>query len=96
MTFDRKITLQVHKQGYGTAGTQVVSSERVWANVSDMGVTTKYAAEAAGKQAELQAVMWRNEFKDYTHAVIDNVLYKIVSTGRAENDLHIKLILSRG
>lgn len=96
MVFDRKITLQIRTQGYGTAGAQVTESCTVWASVTDMGVTTKYAAEAAGKQAELQAVMWRNEFKGYTHAVIDGTVYKINSTGRAENDLHIKLILARG
>lgn len=96
MMFDKKITLQIRSQGYGTAGTQVTDTGTVWASVTDMGVTTKYAAEAAGKRAELQAVMWRSEFKGYTHAVISGTVYKISSTGRAENDLHIKLILARG
>lgn len=68
----------------------------VWANVSEPGVTTKYAALQAGQSVQFSVVMWRSEFKNFTHCEIDGVRYKIVQTGAAKNALHIKLLLERG
>ncbi len=96
MAFSEKITLCTVKEGLGASDPEVLDSTEVWANVADIGVTVKYAAEAAGISAELQAVMYRREYKGQTHARYRGVLYQISSTGRAANDLHIKLILTRG
>lgn len=96
MAFNEKITLCTVKEGLGTNEPKVLDSADVWADVTDMGVTTKYAAAAAGVSAELQAVMYRREYKGQTHARYLGTLYQISSTGRAANDMHIKLILTRG
>ena len=96
MAFKSRIRLFTAISGKGSDGSTEFGSEYVWADVTDMGVTVKYAAAAAGYSAELQAIMYRREYKGQTHAEYNGKTYKISSTGRAENDLHIKLILSRG
>lgn len=96
MAFTSRLRLFTLVSGKGSEAAEEQGDERVWANVTDMGVTTKYAAVAAGFTAELQAVMYRREYHGQTHAEYNGTKYKISSTGRAENDLHIKLILSRG
>lgn len=96
MAFKSRLRLFTVTSGQGSETATEEGNERVWADVTDMGVTTKYAAVAAGFTAELQAVMYRREYKGQTHAEYNGAKYKISSTGRAENDLHIKLILSRG
>ena len=51
---------------------------------------------AAGINAELTAVMWRREYRGFTHAEYGGVRYRIVQTGSAANTLQIKLTLERG
>lgn len=94
--FNDRLTLIKLKSSTGREEPVLVSSATVWARVSDVGVTTKYAALAAGQNVSLSAVMRRAEFADYTHAEYNGVRYKIVSTGAAANTLHIKLMLERG
>lgn len=96
MKFNKKITLLRLRAGVGRSEPVEESRAEVWADVSDIGVTTKYAAMAAGQTATLQVLMWRREFKDYTHAEYGGKRYKIAETGSAKNPLHIKLILERG
>lgn len=96
MAFKNRLRLFTLICGQGNQPPQEQDDARVWAEVTDIGVTTKYAAEAAGSSAELQAIMYRREYGGQTHAEYNNVQYKINSTGRSENDLHIKLILTRG
>lgn len=96
MKFNKKITLLKLKAGTGRAEPTEERRAAVWADVSDIGVTTKYSALAAGQTATLQAVMWRREFADFTHAEYGGKRYKIAETGSAKNPLHIKLILERG
>lgn len=96
MAFKNRLRLFTLISGKGTSPPTEQDAARVWAEVTDMGVTTKYAAAAAGVSAELQAVMYRREYGGQTHAEYSGVKYKISSTGRTDNDLHIKLILSRG
>lgn len=96
MAFKSRLRLFTIFSGNGSEPPIEQGNERVWADVTDIGVTTKYAAESAGFSAELQAVMYRREYKGQTHAEYNGTKYKISSTGRAENDLHIKLILTRG
>ena len=94
--FTDRLTLIKLKSSTGREEPALVSSAAVWARVSDVGVTTKYAALTAGQNISLSAVMRRAEFADYTHAEYNGVRYKIVSTGAAANTLHIKLMLERG
>lgn len=96
MKFNKKITLLKLKAGTGRAEPTEERRAAVWADVSDIGVTTKYAALSAGQTATLQVLMWRREFADFTHAEYGGKQYKIAQTGSAANPLHIKLILERG
>ena len=95
-SFNRKITLIELEPQSGFAEPAEKARAVVWADVSDVGATTKYAALQSGQSVSLAVVMWRNEFKSYTHCEINNVRYKIVQTGAAKNTLHIKLLLERG
>lgn len=98
MKFNKRITLLKMVPGNGRADPVTASEVTVWADVSDVGVTTKYTALQAGAEISLTAVMWRREFEkdDYTHADYRGKRYKISQTGSAGNDLHIKLTLERG
>ena len=96
MSFNKKIKLQTLTQGNGHAGLSVDSELEVWAELSDVGVTTKYKSEAIGRQADMTATTYRKSFANHTHALVDGVRYRITAAGKAENDLHIKLILARG
>ena len=94
--FNKKIKLLKLVAAAGRSEPKIADSAEVWADVSDIGTVTKFEAAAVGINAELSAVMWRSEFKGYTHAEYGEVRYKIVQTGSAENPLHIKLTLERG
>lgn len=96
ITFDRKITLLTLESQSGFNNPAEMARAVVWADVSEVGVTTKFAAAQAGTQVSLSVVMWRSEFRGYTHCEIDGVRYKIAETGAAKNSLHIKLVLERG
>ena len=96
LTFNRKITLLTLEPQKGYSEPAEIARATVWANVSDVGSTTKFAALQAGQTVSLAVTMWRREFRDYSHAEINGVRYKIVETGAAKSDLHIKLLLERG
>ena len=96
MSFNKKLKLLKVEPATGRKEPEVVDSAEVWAYVSDVGTVTKLEAMAVGINAELSAVMWRNEFHGYTHAEYEGTRYRIVQTGSAENSLHIKLTLERG
>lgn len=96
ITFNRKITLIVLKPQSGGKEPLETARATVWADVSEVGAATKFAALQAGQSVSLSVVMWRREFRGYTHCEIDGVRYKIAETGAARNDLHIKLLLERG
>lgn len=96
IAFDRKITLlKLTPQSRVEKPLETVRAV-VRADVSEPGVTTKFAALQAGQDVQLSVIMWRGEFKNFTHCEIDGVRYKIVQTGAAKNKLHIKLLLERG
>lgn len=95
-TFNRKITLLTFTPQSGFQEPLETARATVWANVSEVGVTTKFAALQAGQSVSLSVVMWRSEFYGYTHCEVDGVRYKIAETGAAGNELHIKLLLERG
>ena len=96
MCFNKRLTLLTLKYPVGRGEPEVTARAEVWADVSDVGTVTKLEAMAAGINAELTAVMWRREFRDFTHAEYGGVRYRIVQTGSAANTLHIKLTLERG
>ena len=95
IAFNRKITLLELAPQTGLAEPQEISRAEVWADISEVGATTKFAALSAGQTVTLAVVMYRREFKGYTHCEIGGVRYKIVETGAARNELHIKLLLER-
>lgn len=96
IAFNRKITLLTLKPQGGLKEPLETARANVWADVSEVGATTKLAALQAGQSVSLSVVMWRREFHGYTHCEIDGVRYKIAETGAARNELHIKLLLERG
>lgn len=96
ITFNRKIILLELKPQSRVEKPLEMARAVVWADVSEPGVTTKFAALQAGQDVQFSVVMWRIEFKDFTHCEIDGVRYKIVKTGAAKSPLHIKLLLERG
>ena len=96
MCFNKRLTLLTLRYPPGRGEPDITDSAEVWADVSDVGTVTKLEAMAAGINAELTAVMWRREFRDFTHAEYGGVRYRIVQTGSAANTLHIKLTLERG
>lgn len=96
MCFNKRLTLLTLKSSAGRREPEVAESSVVWADVSEPGTVTKFQGLAAGVDISLTAVMWRREYKDYTHAEYGDVRYKIASTGAAENSLHLKLSLERG
>ena len=95
LAFNRRITLLELAPQTGFAEPLETARAEVWADVSEVGVTTKFAALQAGQTVTLAVVMYRREFKGYTHCEIGGVRYKIVETGAARNELHIKLLLER-
>lgn len=95
IVFNRKITLLALEPRSGFAEPAETARAAVWADVSDVGATTKLSALQAGQTVTLAVIMWRKEFRDYTHCEVDGVRYKIAQTGAARNNLHIKLLLER-
>ena len=93
IAFNRKITLLELAPRTGISEPKELVRATAWADVSEVGVTTKFAALQAGQTVALAVVMYRREFKGYTHCEIGGVRYKIVETGPVRNDLHIKLLL---
>lgn len=96
IAFDRKITLLELKPQSRVEKPLETARAVVWANVSEPGVTTKFTALQAGQDVQLSVIMWRREFKNFTHCELDRIRYKIIQTGAAKNELHIKLLLERG
>lgn len=96
LPFNRKITLLTLEPQNGRSEPAEIARATVWANVSDVGSTTKLAALQAGQTVSLAVTMWRKEYRDYSHAEVDGTRFKIVETGSAKSDLHIKLLLERG
>lgn len=91
-----KINLLNYEQGNGAEGLRKTGEKTVWAQVGDIGVTTKMAALTAGKEAQLQALALRAEYAGQSHVSIGDTVYKIAETGAADNPLRIKLLLKRG
>lgn len=96
IAFNRRVTLLTLEPQSGLKEPLKTARATVWADVSEVGVTTKFAALQAGQSVSLSVVMWRREFRGFTHCEVDGVRYKIAETGAAKNDLHIKLLLERG
>lgn len=98
MTFDKKILLLKLERQNGKGGFAEKARRYIRANVKDVGVTTQYAAAAANREASLQVICFRKEFKsdNFTHVEYDGHRYRIESTGPADTILHIKLILAKG
>lgn len=91
----KKIKLLTLTPQNGSAELVRQNEKIIWAEVGSIGVTTKFSAMAAGKEAELQLIIWRSEYGGQTHAEVNGAVYKITETGAADNDLRVKLLLGR-
>lgn len=95
--FDKRLTLlrleliAGHRSNYAEKDRAVV-----WASVSEPSVTARMNALSVGEEISYSAVMWRGEFRDFTHAELDGVRYRITQTGGTDNPLKIRLLLARG
>ncbi len=96
MRFNKKITLITLVSPTGRNEPRETAKANVWADVSDVGAVTKLTALTTGQELSLSVIMWRREYKGYTHAEYLGKRYKIVQTGSANNELYIKLLLERG
>lgn len=96
MCFNKRLTLITLVPQSGRAEPAEESRVTVWADVAEAGTVTRLQGMAVGLNISLTAVMWRQEFKDYTHAEYDGVRYRIAATGSAMNKQYIKLSLERG
>lgn len=96
MRFNKKIVLITRQAASGRGEPIETARAEVWADISDIGVTTKLTALSSGEEVSFSAIMWRAEYKGYTHAEYGGILYKITETGSTQNPLHIKLLLGRG
>lgn len=97
MAFDKKVTLQILKKKTGSSGGyDIIATADVWCDYDDIGSMVAFSALAAGVTVTKQITMWKNEFKDYTHAIVDGVQYKVNQTAKTKNPLHFKLLLVRG
>ena len=91
----KKIKLLTMTPQNGTAELVRQNEKTVWAEVGNIGVTTKFSAMSAGKEAEMQLIVWRSEYGGQTHVEVNGTLYKITETGATDNDLRVKLLLGR-
>lgn len=91
----KKIKLLTLTPQNGSAELVKKNEKTVWAEIGNIGVTTKFSAMSAGKEAELQLILWRSEYGGQTHAEVNGTFYKITETGAADNDLRVKLLLGR-
>ncbi len=91
----KKIKLLTLLPKNGSAELVKQNEKLIWAEIGNMGVTTKFAAMSAGKEAELQLVVWGSEYNGQTHAEVNGITYKITETGAADNGLRLKLLLGR-
>lgn len=97
-TMNNIVTLLQIMEGQGHyADDDILQSMIVWASVKDISTSTKINAQSVGIKADLSVHCWRKEFEKYpyTHIDIDGIRYKIISTGTSDNDLKVKLTVSR-
>lgn len=94
---DIVILLQISDGQGHYSDDEILQSRIVWASVKDTSTSTKINAQSVGIKADLAVHCWRREFEQYpyTHIQIGNLRYKIVSTGTSDNDLKVKLTVSR-
>lgn len=95
--FNKRVTLKKIVPVAGSGEPVTEASYTAWADVYDVGITTKYTALNSGAEITLGMEMWRSEFEkgEYTHAEYSGKTYRISQVGRAKNDLHIKIMLER-
>ena len=91
----KKIKLLTFAPQNGSAELVRQNEKIIWAEVGNIGVTTKLSAMSVGKEAELQLIIWRSEYDRHTHAEVNSVVYTITETVAADNDLRVKLLLGR-
>ncbi len=97
-TMNNIVTLLQIREGQGhCAEDEILNSMIVWASIKDVSTNTKINAQSVGIKADLSVHCWRKEFEKhpYTHIEVNRNRYKIVSTGTSDNDLKIKLTVSR-
>lgn len=91
---NRKIVLLKIEPAAGIGGERVIETKLVWANASEMTIKAKNSAAEQGKRAELIALVLRGEFDGHTHAEVSGKRFKIEQSGKADNDLLVKLTLA--
>ena len=97
-TLNHKVTLRQLRtgQGHGRNTTAAVEAE-VFAAVREPGLAFRSSLAASGLAIDRTVILWRSEFAKaaYTHILIDDVLYRIVSVGPGINDRFVSVAVSR-
>lgn len=91
-----RIGLYTIVQGQGISKPAETRKRWVWADVDLMGINTQVYTATINKQVVKMAVVWKNAYKNETHVIFDGVSYKISNITPAENEMKLKLMLSRG
>lgn len=92
------VTLLQISEGQGHyTDDEILHSAIVWASVKNISTSTKMNAQSVGVKADFSVHCWRREFEKYpyTHIETDGIRYKIVSAGTSDNELKVKLTVSR-
>lgn len=67
----------------------------VWADVYLTGIRTQASMMSAGKTTEYTAEVWKESYKNETHAEFDGEKYKIEAVLPGRDKYRLKLLLSR-
>lgn len=97
MALSKRITLYRVEPGKGSQPDTVIPLREIWADVTVPSVSIQFKALAADHTADLQAVIWREDFcGGATRAEVDGTVYRITSAAPLQNSsLKTRLILSR-
>jgi len=74
-----------------------IESEKrtVWADVYHTGIRTQASMMSVGKKIEHTVEVWKESYKNETHAEYDGVKYKIETALPGRDKYRLKLLLSR-
>lgn len=89
------ITLFTLTPGKGTNPPIESNKRTVWADVFHSGIRTQASMMSVGKKTEETAEVWKESYKNETHAVYNGEKYKIEAVLPGSDKYKIKLLLSR-
>lgn len=89
------ITLFTLTPGKGTNPPTESGKRTVWADVYLSGIKTQASMMSVGKKTEKTAELWKESYKNETHADYGGEKYKIEAVLPSRDKYRLKLLLSR-